>query len=88
MINRTSRIAVNVPPECKDVYRSTAALMGVPVSKLIANLLQEALPQMRALQKSIIKSKKSNSPGTDMLRDLKGLTEKQTRDIDEIIKKK
>jgi hypothetical protein len=50
---RTKRIAIALAPEISQLYVDTAKLMGMPASRLMASLLVDAAPAIKAMQKPL-----------------------------------
>lgn len=50
---RTPRIAIALAPEISQMYVDTAKLMGMPASRLMASLLVDAAPAIKAMQKPL-----------------------------------
>lgn len=48
-----ARIALYIEPSIKIIYDETAALMGIPTSRFVAQLLNESSPAIKAMQKPL-----------------------------------
>jgi antitoxin component of RelBE/YafQ-DinJ toxin-antitoxin module len=57
MPTRKSRIALTIDHSVKNTYYKTAELMGIPAATFIANLLNEAEPSIKAMQKPLLSAK-------------------------------
>jgi hypothetical protein len=79
MPSKHPRIALTMPQEYKTVYDETADLMGIPTSKFILNMLIEATPSIKALQKPL---KKAQAGRSSALGDMTGLLDEIRSDVD------
>jgi hypothetical protein len=53
VMTRPPRIALVMPEPHKTIYAETAALMGIPMSVFIAQMLVEASPTIKAMQEPL-----------------------------------
>jgi hypothetical protein len=89
MPSKHPRIALTMPQEYKSIYDETADLMGIPTSKFILNLLVEASPSIKALQKPLKKAQVDRSSAlgdmTGLIDDIRSGADKAQIDIEELI---
>jgi uncharacterized protein (DUF1778 family) len=79
MPNKHPRIALTIPQEYKSVYDDTAALMGIPTSKFILNMLIEASPSIKALQRPL---KKAQADRSSVLHDMTLIVDEVRSEVD------
>ena len=63
------RLQVTLPPEVKETYDSTAKVMGIPTSQLVAQILSEAVDSIEAMGIALSAVKNGDSEGIQKLID-------------------
>jgi hypothetical protein len=86
MKEKTVRVALSVPDSVRDTYQETADLMGIPMSRFIANLLVESAPSVKALQKPLKTAKQSINEKYSVLLAMQEMANEHQVDIEELIK--
>lgn len=67
MPSEKPRIALTVPDEVKAVYDYTAGQMGIPTSKLVLQVMEESLEQIKAIGEALEMVKKDPQKGLSIM---------------------
>jgi hypothetical protein len=90
MPSKHPRVAITIPQKYKATYDEAAALMGMPTSKFILEMLIESEPTVKALHKPLKRIQKLRSGAkadmAQVLTEIGSETDKMQIDIEDFIK--
>jgi hypothetical protein len=92
MPSKHPRVAITIPQKYKATYDEAAALMGMPTSKFILEMLIESEPTVKALHKPLKHIQKlrsgASSDAAQVLKEMDSGASKMQIDIEDFIKTK
>jgi hypothetical protein len=92
MTTQNPRLALTIEPELKKIYEETAAIIGIPASRLIVQIMAEAAPAIKKMGEALQKAKQDPVTGLFGLAEILQNADKQSGefqlDIEDEIKKR
>lgn len=91
MGNQNPRMQITAPPEIKKIYEDAAAIIGIPASRLIVQIMVEAAPSVQKMGEALKKAKNNPVTGLEGLAEILQGADKASaefqHDIEDQIKK-